>query len=257
MAPLRVSRGFWHYRSLSEIPKPAGPAPPSFLLCLLFDEIHSLPFGSIADTTDSRECGTNSMLASFEKLVGAAGDVRELEYVSALHQTDSTEVRKDASIKAEDIRLFLCSRYGIIVDDDQVQKTILSGLGGGSEGDNVLDLMEMVAILLIPVFLKASAKNNLEASGVLKKEDIDEEDEEVWVKDEKGPQVSQRTLPGDLVPTPPGLLDYVLKMILDDVSPILICCTPEEVMHFNLFFLNYFFQYRSQAIRAPKNCLPI
>ena len=39
------------------------------------------------------------MLAAFEKLVGAAGDVRELEYISALHQTDPTEVRKDASIK--------------------------------------------------------------------------------------------------------------------------------------------------------------
>ena len=45
------------------------------------------------------------MLAKFERLVGAAGDVKELEYISALHQTDTDEVRKDASIKG---KLVLC-----------------------------------------------------------------------------------------------------------------------------------------------------
>jgi len=39
------------------------------------------------------------MVAQFEQLIGAAGDVRELEYISALHQTDMSQVRKDASIK--------------------------------------------------------------------------------------------------------------------------------------------------------------
>jgi acetone carboxylase gamma subunit len=39
------------------------------------------------------------MSAPFEQLVGAAGDVRELEYISALHQTDTDQVRNDASIK--------------------------------------------------------------------------------------------------------------------------------------------------------------
>jgi hypothetical protein len=38
-------------------------------------------------------------LQPFELLVGAPGDVKELEYISSLHQTDVTEVRKDASIK--------------------------------------------------------------------------------------------------------------------------------------------------------------
>ena len=41
------------------------------------------------------------MSAAFEKQIGAAGDVRELEYVSALHQTTTEEVRQDASIKGE------------------------------------------------------------------------------------------------------------------------------------------------------------
>ena len=39
------------------------------------------------------------MTGTFEQLVGAAGDVRELEYISALHQTDTNQVRKDASIR--------------------------------------------------------------------------------------------------------------------------------------------------------------
>jgi hypothetical protein len=38
------------------------------------------------------------MVATFDQLVGAAGDVKELEYISALHQTDVEEVRMDASI---------------------------------------------------------------------------------------------------------------------------------------------------------------
>lgn len=40
-------------------------------------------------------------LAPFDMLVGAAGDVKELEYISALHQTDLDRVRKDASIRGE------------------------------------------------------------------------------------------------------------------------------------------------------------
>ena len=43
------------------------------------------------------------MSAAFEQLIGAAGDVRELEYISALHQTTTEEVRRDASIKGEKI----------------------------------------------------------------------------------------------------------------------------------------------------------
>lgn len=37
----------------------------------------------------------------FEQLVGAAGDVAELEYIAALHQTGD-EVRRDASLQGTD-----------------------------------------------------------------------------------------------------------------------------------------------------------
>jgi hypothetical protein len=54
---------------------------------------------------------------------------------------------------ADDIRLFLASRYGITVTDDQVKEIIMSGLGADSEND-VLDLVEVVACLLMPTLLK-------------------------------------------------------------------------------------------------------
>ena len=38
------------------------------------------------------------MITPFELLVGAAGDVRELEYISALMQTD-VNVRQDCSLR--------------------------------------------------------------------------------------------------------------------------------------------------------------
>lgn len=46
------------------------------------------------------------------------------------------------------------SRYGIKTDEEQVRKKILSGLGGGDSKDDCIDLTELVAVLLIPLFLK-------------------------------------------------------------------------------------------------------
>jgi len=63
---------------------------------------------------------------SFKRPTGAGADVLELEYVSALLQTNITLLRTDGSIKAEDIALFLTSRYGLKVTPDQVQTHILA-----------------------------------------------------------------------------------------------------------------------------------
>ena len=41
------------------------------------------------------------VLSHFEMLRGAAGDVKELEYISCLHQTDPDEVRQDGSIRGK------------------------------------------------------------------------------------------------------------------------------------------------------------
>lgn len=96
------------------------------------------------------------MSFKFQRPVGAAADVKELEYICALHQTDPTKIRQDGSIYAIDISNFLCSRYGIKVSEEEVRKTILKGFGGGDEDDECIDLTELVAILMIPFLLKAS-----------------------------------------------------------------------------------------------------
>ena len=109
--------------------------------------------------------------------------------------------------------MFLSSRYGIKVDQEKVKNTILQGLGGdSSDDDDCLDLMEIVATLLVPIFLKAAATDTIElteeqflAGGEI---DIDDLIESV----EKN-----KTTEG-LEPVPKGMLDYVLKMILHDVS---------------------------------------
>jgi hypothetical protein len=63
--------------------------------------------------------------------------VKELEYISCLHQTDLRGgIRKDASIRPEDVRLFLLSRYGISVTNSHVQDAIFSGLQADSSGDD-------------------------------------------------------------------------------------------------------------------------
>ena len=93
----------------------------------------------------------------FTKPVGATADLREIEYISALHQTSKT-LRRDGSIDASDITKFLMSRYGIDASEEEVTETISKGFGGGglSEDDgDTLDLTEVVALMIVPELLKA------------------------------------------------------------------------------------------------------
>lgn len=93
----------------------------------------------------------------FAKPKGAVADLRELEYISTLHQTGST-IRRDGSIRTDDITKFLMSRYGIKVTETEVASTIAKGFGGGGiseEDGDTLDLCEIAAMLLVPTLLKA------------------------------------------------------------------------------------------------------
>jgi hypothetical protein len=130
----------------------------------------------------------------FERPIGASADLKELEYISALHQTSPNGVRKDASITATDIRIFMRSRYGIIVEEEEVRKTVLSGLGGGESDLEIIDLMEVVAILLIPTILKAA-----------------------HVETDKDSPLS-KPLPDGVLPPEPELIQKVLTMMLEDVT---------------------------------------
>lgn len=130
----------------------------------------------------------------FERPVGASADLKELEYIAALHQTCPNELRQNASINAADIRLFLRSRYGILVDEEELRKTVISGLGGGESDEEIIDLMEVVCILLIPTILKAARVET----------------------DEDSP-LSQE-LPKGVIPPEPHLIQKVLTMMLEDAT---------------------------------------
>ena len=75
----------------------------------------------------------------------------------------------DDSLAAEDVRVFLLSAYGISVTRRQVREYIFEGLAGGDGNDKTMDILEIVAILLIPVLVKVSDSiiGNTERNSVL------------------------------------------------------------------------------------------
>jgi len=135
------------------------------------------------------------MGGKFTKPCGAFADLKELEYISALHQTGfgPNTLRPDGSIQAIDIVHFLMSRYGIKVTEDEVEQTIMEAFGerqsrtdantrksevatkecdveeenaANHDHDNsdnapanrrkdCLDLAQVLSLLLIPLLLKA------------------------------------------------------------------------------------------------------
>lgn len=93
---------------------------------------------------------------TFEKPIGSPVDVKELEYITALHQSGNEEDIdwSNPSINAKDVKAFLMSRYGILVQEEEVLQLIFSDLAGGGEAHDCIDISELVAILLIPYLVK-------------------------------------------------------------------------------------------------------
>jgi len=65
----------------------------------------------------------------FKRPVGAAVDIKEVEYIIALHQT-SSETRSNGTVSSQDIKALLKSRYSLDISHDQAIEVIKS-LGGG------------------------------------------------------------------------------------------------------------------------------
>eukprot|EP00594_Rhizosolenia_setigera_P000217 CAMPEP_0178946394 /NCGR_PEP_ID=MMETSP0789-20121207/4259_1 /TAXON_ID=3005 /ORGANISM="Rhizosolenia setigera, Strain CCMP 1694" /LENGTH=84 /DNA_ID=CAMNT_0020626377 /DNA_START=585 /DNA_END=835 /DNA_ORIENTATION=+ len=84
------------------------------------------------------------MSLTFEKPVGAAVDVKELQYIASLLQTsqDSKDTFRDASVDAADITHYLMSRFGIEADEDYIRNRIMFDLAGA---DGTFDIPEMVS----------------------------------------------------------------------------------------------------------------
>mmetsp|Transcript_24789 Transcript_24789/g.60926 ORF Transcript_24789/g.60926 Transcript_24789/m.60926 type:complete len:1042 (-) Transcript_24789:625-3750(-) len=76
------------------------------------------------------------VVAIFEQPIGPLADLSELLYVVALHQA-SVEYREDVSVNAEDISLFLISRYGVQCSPENVAEFILKDIAG-KRNDTIL-----------------------------------------------------------------------------------------------------------------------
>ena len=76
-------------------------------------------------------------MSSFHRRVGAAADVKELEYIAALHQTCMPKLRTNGTVGSVDILRFLKSRTNLKVSHEHALR-IVRGLGGGNVGADVI-----------------------------------------------------------------------------------------------------------------------
>jgi hypothetical protein len=79
-------------------------------------------------------------MAPFERTIGAGADVKELEYIAALHQTCIPETRANGTISSLDIQRYLMSRHGLDLSHIQA-RDIVRGLGGGILSAQVVELI--------------------------------------------------------------------------------------------------------------------
>jgi hypothetical protein len=75
-----------------------------------------------------------SGIMSFKRKVGAAADIKELEYIIALHQTCMPDTRENATVSSMDVMHLLKSRYTLTISHKQAID-VVAALGGG---DNIV-----------------------------------------------------------------------------------------------------------------------
>lgn len=127
-------------------------------------------------------------MSSFIRPIGVHRDINELEFISALLQSHQHVIRSSGSIKAVDIAVYLKSRHGIIVSEEDIDQLIISELSGQIQNDIPtpsdedlkgkktsskekraieeslripLDICQLTAILLIPELLDESESGNM------------------------------------------------------------------------------------------------
>jgi hypothetical protein len=71
---------------------------------------------------------------SFKRKVGAAADIKELEYIIALHQTCMPDTRENATVSSIDVMYLLKSRYALNISHQEAID-VVAALGGG---DNIV-----------------------------------------------------------------------------------------------------------------------
>jgi hypothetical protein len=75
-------------------------------------------------------------MVTFTRILGAPADLKELEYVAALHQTCLPDTRDNGTVSSLDVQRFLSSRYGLRLTHAETIE-IVRGLGGGISQDEI------------------------------------------------------------------------------------------------------------------------
>lgn len=122
----------------------------------------------------------------FIRNTGTRADVKELEFISAIHQS-SKEIRPDGSISISDVKNFLMSRYGLEVSKENINDEIFKALGGGfstkKETSPVNPMDEIRDSLLLDTnHVQQSIQNDTNEDG--EEDDDGEEEEKVKEKEE-------------------------------------------------------------------------
>jgi hypothetical protein len=75
-------------------------------------------------------------MVTFTRILGAPADLKELEYIAALHQTCLPDTRDNGTVSSLDVQRFLSSRYGLRLTHAETID-IVRGLGGGISQDEI------------------------------------------------------------------------------------------------------------------------
>ena len=124
--------------------------------------------------------GGEDMTIVFGRPTGVHADIKELEYVLALLQTQKT---LSDSVSTKDLSIYLASRHGVkvhaceldgILDlaghihDSSKNETVVLQEGEKAKAPKLrLDLLQIATLLLIPELREAKTKNNLEQYSVV------------------------------------------------------------------------------------------
>jgi hypothetical protein len=128
-------------------------------------------------------------MSSFIRPTGVHRDINELEYISALLQSNQHVLRTSGTIIATDIAVYLKSRHGLIVSEDVIDRLILTELAGQIQDEPIketlhtepkkkkklkntdeseepdvhfaMDISQITAILLIPELIEASESRDM------------------------------------------------------------------------------------------------
>ena len=120
--------------------------------------------------------------------IGPEADLREMEYLSALHQSGADFIRPDGTISAADVRVFLRSRYGLYIPQEEAER-IVRGLGGTAKDSSgqpldhdTVDIEKNDSSVLKP---DGGSDSSVNASSVGKESEYSECEDDAFLDDDE------------------------------------------------------------------------